>query len=115
MIDDIFPDCITLFEELLHDADDSQDLHLILWSLGGDGETAIRLVRSAQARCRELTVIVPDMAKSAATLLVMGAHHILMGQRATSDQSILSYASAPARARYALPLQRRSTQRWKAR
>ena len=50
---------------------------------GGDGETAVRLVRSAQSRCRELTVIVPDQAKSAGTILVLGAHHILMGP--TSD------------------------------
>ncbi len=50
---------------------------------GGDGETAVRLVRSAQARCKELTVIVPNQAKSAGTLFVMGAHHIVMGP--TSD------------------------------
>lgn len=43
----------------------------------------MRLVRSAQARCRRLTVIVPDQAKSAATLLALGAHQILMGP--TSD------------------------------
>lgn len=49
----------------------------------GDGETAIRVVRSAQARSRELTVIVPNQAKSAGTILLMGAHHILMGP--TSD------------------------------
>lgn len=79
MIDSIFPESITLFEELVHDADHRQDLHLMLNSPGGDGETAVRLVRSAQSRCRELTVIVPDQAKSAGTLLAMGAHHILMG------------------------------------
>ena len=50
---------------------------------GGDGETAIRLVRQAQSRCKELTVIVPDQAKSAGTLFVLGADHIYMGP--TSD------------------------------
>lgn len=50
---------------------------------GGDGETAIRLVRQAQSRCRALTVIVPDQAKSAGTLFVLGADHIYMGP--TSD------------------------------
>jgi hypothetical protein len=79
MIDVIFPDSVTAFEELIYDADPDQDLHLLLNSAGGDGETAIRLVRSAQARCKDLTVIVPDQAKSAATLLAMGAHFILMG------------------------------------
>ena len=83
MVAPIFPYSVTLFEELIHDADPTQDLHLVLDSPGGDGETAVRLVRSAQARCRELTVIVPNQAKSAGTILLIGAHHILMGP--TSD------------------------------
>ena len=83
MVDVIFPESVTLFEELVADADPNQDLHLLLDSPGGDGETAVRLVRSAQARCRELTVIVPNQAKSAGTILLIGAHHILMGP--TSD------------------------------
>jgi hypothetical protein len=83
LIDVLFPDVVTLFEELVHDADPAQDLHLMLETPGGDGETAIRVVRSAQARCRELTVIVPNQAKSAGTILLMGAHRILMGP--TSD------------------------------
>jgi hypothetical protein len=83
MLDTIFPLSVTAFEELVYNADPEQDLHLLLFSPGGDGETAIRLVRSAQARCRELTVIVPDQAKSAGTVLAMGAHRILMGP--TSD------------------------------
>ncbi len=78
LIDAIFPHSVTLFEDLIYDANPDTDLHLLLYSPGGDGETAVRLVRAAQARCRELTVIVPDIAKSAATLLAMGAHHILM-------------------------------------
>jgi len=79
LIDAIFPYGTTLLEELIFDADPEQDLHLLLNSPGGDGETAVRLARSCQSRCNELTVIVPDMAKSAGTLLTMGAHHILMG------------------------------------
>lgn len=55
----------------------------MLDSPGGDGETAVRMVRAAQARTTELTIIVPDQAKSAATILAMGAHRILMGP--TSD------------------------------
>jgi len=78
LIDVIFEQSVTHFEELIYDAGPDSDLHLMLSSPGGDGETAVRLARSAQARCRELTVIIPDQAKSAATLLAMGAHHILM-------------------------------------
>lgn len=74
---------ITYFEELVFDANSSQDLHLMLDTPGGDGEVAVRIARSAQARCRELTIIVPNQAKSAGTLLAMGAHNILMGP--TSD------------------------------
>ena len=37
------------------------------------------MVRSMQLRCKELTAVAPDMAKSAATILCLGAHHILMG------------------------------------
>ena len=44
---------------------------------------ALRLIRQAQSRCKELTVIVPDQAKSAGTLFVLGADRILMGP--TSD------------------------------
>jgi hypothetical protein len=83
MTDAIFPYSVTFFEELLVGADHDRDLHLLLDSPGGDGETAVRLVRAAQARCSELTVLVPNQAKSAGTLFVMGAHHILMGP--TSD------------------------------
>ena len=76
---EISPYSVTFFEDTLYEADPSKDLHVILNTPGGDGETALRLVRQAQARCRELTVIVPDRAKSAGTLFVLGAHSILMG------------------------------------
>ena len=79
MIDAISDSGVTMFEELIYDADPNEDLHLLLHSLGGHGEIATRIVRAAQSRCNELTVIVPDQAKSAATLLCLGAHKILMG------------------------------------
>ena len=79
MISPIVTESVTLFEELIYDADPSEDLHLLLDSPGGDGEVAIRIVRAAQSRCKQLTVIVPDQAKSAATLLSLGANHIVMG------------------------------------
>ena len=78
MIDEISEAGITYFEDLIYDADPEADLHLMLASPGGDGEAAVRLVKSMQSRCRELTVIVPTYAKSAATLIALGAHHIMM-------------------------------------
>ena len=83
MMDYLFPHSITLFEETIYDANPDDDLHVVLYTLGGDGETALRLVRQAQSRCKALTVIVPDQAKSAGTLFVLGADRILMGP--TSD------------------------------
>ena len=81
--DILIPNSVTLFEETLYDADPAKDLHVMLATPGGDGETAIRLVRQAQSRCKTLTVIVPDQAKSAGTLFALGADRIYMGP--TSD------------------------------
>ena len=83
LIDALFGESVPLFEELIYDASPDEDLHVLLHSPGGDGETAVRLIRSMQSRSKEVTVIVPDQAKSAATLLALGAHDILMGP--TSD------------------------------
>jgi hypothetical protein len=83
MIDQITADSVTMFTELTFDLDTSKDLHLLLCSPGGDGETAIRLARMAQASCRRFVVVVPEIAKSAATILALGAHEIIMGP--TSD------------------------------
>ena len=83
LIDELFPHSVTLLEETLYDANSDEDLHLILATPGGDGETAIRLIRQVQSRCKELTVVVPDQAKSAGTLFVLGANQICMGP--TSD------------------------------
>ncbi len=69
----------TFLADLLFDCDAKTDLHILLSSPGGDGEVALRMVRAMQQCCRELTVVVPDMAKSAATILCLGADHILMG------------------------------------
>jgi len=79
MIDLIHPDSVTLFAELLHGADPKQEFHLLLRSQGGDGEVAVRLARMAQAACSRFIVVVPDMAKSAATIFSLGADEIIMG------------------------------------
>lgn len=78
MIDTIFSESVTYLEEVLRDVDRTQPLHLLLASPGGDGEVAVRLVRALQARCSELLIIVPDMAKSAGTIMCLGANRILM-------------------------------------
>ena len=42
MSDVIFPRSISLLEEALFDASPEKDLHILLYTLGGDGETALR-------------------------------------------------------------------------
>ncbi len=79
----IFPPSVGFFEELLFGIDPSRDLHVMLATPGGDGETALRLIRAAQSRCRVLKVVIPDQAKSAGTLFALGAHKLIMGP--TSD------------------------------
>lgn len=79
VIGPLFDDSVTFFQDLLVDASPGSELHLLLVSPGGYGDAAIRMARGAQARCSELVVIVPDQAKSAATLLALGAHRIVMG------------------------------------
>ena len=75
----IYYESLRYLEELIHDANPEKDLHLMLTSLGGDGETALRMVHSIQSRCARFTVLLPDQAKSAATLIALGAHQVLMG------------------------------------
>lgn len=79
IIDQIFANNMTYLEELLYPLQCDKPLHVLLASPGGDGETAIRIVRSLQARSSELTILLPDMAKSAATILCLGADRITFG------------------------------------
>ena len=79
LIDNLSSVSVVLLEEILQDVEPATDLHIMLNTDGGDGEAAIRLVRQAQAHCRELTILIPMEAKSAGTLFALGAHRIVMG------------------------------------
>jgi len=54
-------------------------LELLLHSPGGDADAAYTLMRYFRRRCKRLNVIVPLYAKSAATLMALGADAIYMG------------------------------------
>lgn len=84
----IFSNSLVFLEELIHDCDPGVDLHMMLTSPGGDGETALRIARSLQARCKELTVVLPDQAKSAATLIALVLTASLWDRSATLGRSI---------------------------
>ena len=74
----IVPDLITPFADAVLDAANDKPLDLMLTSLGGDAETALRLASMCHADRDEFRVIVPDTAASAATLLALAAESIVM-------------------------------------
>jgi len=56
------------------------NLDLLLHTTGGSGDAAEKFVEMCRRHCRfEFRVIVPNMAKSAGTLIALGADAILMG------------------------------------
>ncbi len=56
------------------------NLDLLLQTTGGSGDTAEKFVEMCRRHCRfQFRVIVPNMAKSAGTLIALGADAILMG------------------------------------
>ncbi|MDA8379362.1 MAG: hypothetical protein M0020_00775 [Actinomycetota bacterium] len=67
--------------DLLHQVDTGTDIDFLLQTPGGDVDAADKIVRILRKRVGEkgtLRVVVPDCAKSAGTLLALGAHLIVM-------------------------------------
>ena len=57
-----------------------KNLDLMVHTFGGSGETAEKIVEMCRRHCEgEFRVIVPNMAKSAGTLIALGADKIVMG------------------------------------
>jgi membrane-bound ClpP family serine protease len=70
---------IPLFEDLLRSVD-SEDGVLMINSPGGSGEAAEKILLMCRKRfTKSFRVIVPDFAKSAATMIALGSDKILMG------------------------------------
>ncbi len=77
----IMPDDIPYFQEMLYNIPYSTPILLILYSNGGELDTAdniLKLIRNFTKE-KEFIVIVPERAKSAATLLCLGSDKIIMG------------------------------------
>jgi ATP-dependent protease ClpP protease subunit len=68
------------FVDLLHNVPPSQDLDLLLHTGGGDIDAAEKLISMVRNKvgAATLRVIVPDFAKSAGTLMVLGADSVVM-------------------------------------
>ncbi len=70
----------TYFEEMLRSVGDSKKGILIVNSNGGNGNAAEKLLIMCRKRFTEnFTIIIPNFAKSAATMMCLGADKIMMG------------------------------------
>ncbi len=70
-------------ESLLTSLSDAEQINVLLHSPGGDGSIVEKMVEMCRAHLvganRKLRVIVPNIAKSAATVFALGADEIVMG------------------------------------
>ena len=73
-------DDVLSFADLLHNIGPNEPIDLMLHTSGGQVDACEKLIRLLQANLGEarLRVIVPDMAKSAGTILALAANEILM-------------------------------------
>jgi hypothetical protein len=73
-------DDVVFFADLLHNITGDADVELMLHTGGGDVDAAEKLFTLARSRVNKghLSVIVPDYAKSAGTLMAIGADLIMM-------------------------------------
>ena len=70
---------IPILGNLLLKIGDVKTLNLILGSPGGDGTVVEKFVGLCRSQCKRFRVIIPSEAKSAATLIALGADEIVMG------------------------------------
>jgi hypothetical protein len=68
---------VLAFADLLHGMK-SEDIDLLLDSPGGDIDVAEKIVYLCWSRARSLNVIVPESAKSAATLIALATNKVMM-------------------------------------
>ena len=68
------------FGDLLHNIPQGHDLDLLLHTGGGDIDAAEKLISMVRTKVRTATlrIVVPDYAKSAGTLMVLGADCVVM-------------------------------------
>jgi ClpP class serine protease len=70
---------VPVLGNVLKSVGDVDVLNLILHSPGGDGTCVEKFVALCRNQCKHFRVIIPYMAKSAATMIALGADQIIMG------------------------------------
>jgi len=74
-------DVLSILKEMDKISSEKEDtaIDLLLNSYGGDIYSAYKIISIARSHCSDLTAVVPLYAKSAATLMTLGANRIVMG------------------------------------
>ena len=70
---------IPLFEDLLRSISGAKQCYLMINSPGGNADVAEKMIRMCRQRFQTFNIIVPDYAKSAATMIALGSDKIMMG------------------------------------
>ncbi|MFA4990778.1 MAG: hypothetical protein WC579_02645 [Candidatus Paceibacterota bacterium] len=65
-------------EDMLRSIGESQTIELVIHSAGGLAENAKKIVSLIRANCKNFKVVVPDAAKSAATIIALASDKIIM-------------------------------------
>ncbi|MCU0913888.1 MAG: hypothetical protein MUC88_04900 [Planctomycetes bacterium] len=73
---------VPVLGNILLNLGDVKTLNLILHSPGGEGTVVEKFVGLCRSQCERFRVLVPNEAKSAATLIALGADEIVMGPSA---------------------------------
>jgi hypothetical protein len=97
---------IAPFHEIVASLDDNSDVDLMIESPGGDPNAAETLVHTLLSKTKHLRVVVPQAAKSAATLISLAADEILMSNTSElgpidpqiSIPTVFGYQYRPAQA-----------------
>lgn len=76
---EIGSDDVEAFTDLIDRLEDACELDLLINSAGGDIEAAEKIIYMCRTISSSLRVIVPELAKSAATLIALGADKVVMG------------------------------------
>jgi len=77
--DPLLPKHLLVIQNLIGDKK-SEKMDVILHSSGGDINAAYQIVEMLRNHCKDMTIVVPIYAKSAASLFILGANRIIMGE-----------------------------------
>jgi ATP-dependent protease ClpP protease subunit len=74
----INPDDTKPIDDMLRSVGKSQTVELVIHSAGGLAENAKKIVSLIRSNCKKFRVVVPDAAKSAATIIALASDKIIM-------------------------------------